>query len=116
MPECAQGHIDLSKERSPRSATRSTASSGLLQYGREPAAAGPLTFRVKEGASQFWFAVRIDNTGNALRSVQAKTAGGSFVTLKKYDYNYWQADSGLGPGPFTIRPRTPRATPPPWTA
>jgi expansin len=35
--------------------------------------------------------------------VQAKSAGGSFVTLQKYDYNFWQADSGLGPGPYTIK-------------
>ncbi|GAB7048099.1 expansin EXLX1 family cellulose-binding protein [Catenuloplanes indicus] len=103
-PECAAGHIDLSKE---AFAKIGNPVDGIIPVTyttvANPPLPGPLTFRVKEGASQHWFSVRIDNTGNALRSVQAKTAGGNFVTLQKYDYNYWQADSGLGPGPFTIR-------------
>ncbi|WP_232324010.1 RlpA-like double-psi beta-barrel domain-containing protein [Catenuloplanes japonicus] len=103
-PECAQGHIDLSKE---AFAKIGNPVDGIIAVSYSPVVnpplPGPLTFRIKEGASAFWFSVRLDNTGNALKSVQAKTAGGSFVTLKKYDYNYWQADSGLGPGPYTIK-------------
>ena len=103
-PECAQGHIDLSKEAFARIGNPVD---GIIPVSYTPVVnpplPGPLTFRIKEGASQYWFSVRVDNTGNALRSVQAKTAGGGFVTLTKYDYNYWQADSGLGPGPYTIR-------------
>jgi expansin len=103
-PECAQGHIDLSKEAFARIGNPVD---GIIAVSYAPVAnpplPGPLTFRIKEGASQYWFSVRIDNTGNALRSVQAKTAGGGFVTLQKYDYNFWQADSGLGPGPYTIK-------------
>jgi hypothetical protein len=62
-----------------------------------------MTFRIKEGASQYWFAVLVDNTGNALRKVEAKGPGGSYRAAHQEDYNYWLIDSGLGSGPYSIR-------------
>lgn len=103
-PECSAGHIDLSA-----TAFRKIADpvQGVVPVTfravANPPLPGPLTFRVKEGASRYWFALRVDNTGNPLASVRAKTAGGTFRALTRTDYNYWLADSGLGPGPFTIQ-------------
>ena len=62
-----------------------------------------MTFRIKEGASQYWFAVLVDNTGNALSKVEAKGPGGSYRAAHREDYNYWLIDSGIGSGPFSVR-------------
>lgn len=103
-PGCSAGHIDLSA-----AAFRKIADPALgvvpvtFRAVVDPPLPGPLTFRIKEGASRYWFAVRVDNTGNPVASVRAKTAGGAFQRLTRTDYNYWLFDSGLGPGPFTIQ-------------
>ena len=68
-----------------------------------PPVSGPLTFRMKDGASQWWFAVQVGNHGNPLRSVEAKGPGGSFRAAARQDYNYWIIEGGLGAGPYSIR-------------
>ena len=47
-------------------------------------------------------ALLIDNTGNPLASVQVQTSSG-WLSLARASYNYWIAQSGAGPGPFTVR-------------
>jgi hypothetical protein len=64
---------------------------------------GNLTVRVKEGSSQWWLALLVDNTGNAARSVQVRSGGGSWTSLQRADFNYWIADGGAGVGPFDVR-------------
>lgn len=102
-PECPAEHIDLSAAAFRKIADPvQGVASVTFRAVANPPLPGPLTFRVKEGASRYWFALRVDNTGNPLAAVRAKTAGGAFRNLARTDYNYWLADSGLGPGPFTI--------------
>lgn len=102
-PECAAGHIDLSREAFARIADPAAGvvpvTYSTVVSPRTPA----LTFRIKEGASRWWFAVLVDNTGNALRRVEARGPGGAWRTATRTDYNYWIVEKGLGPGPFTIR-------------
>ncbi|MBN1172599.1 MAG: hypothetical protein JXA67_10545 [Micromonosporaceae bacterium] len=102
-PECPSGHIDLSKEAFAKLGALAT---GVLPvtYRRvdNPGLPGPLTVRIKEGASRYWFAVRIDNHGNQLSKVEVKS-GSSWVSLAHTDYNYWLKSDGAGPGPFTLR-------------
>jgi expansin (peptidoglycan-binding protein) len=102
-PECQPGHIDLSREAFTRIAdpVRGIVPVTYRQVTDPPAK--NLTFRVKEGASQYWFAVRVDNHGNPLRSVEAKAPGGSWRQTVRQDYNYWLVESGLGPGPYAVR-------------
>lgn len=103
-PGCSAGHIDLSaaafrKIADPAQGVVPVTFRAVV----DPPLPGPLTFRIKEGASRYWFAVRVDNTGNPVASVRARGAGGAFARLTRTDYNYWLFDSGLGPGPFTIQ-------------
>jgi expansin (peptidoglycan-binding protein) len=101
-PECAAGHLDLS-----RTAFRKIADevAGVVPITYKAvvnaATPGPLSVRFKDGASQWWFAVLIDNHANPLTSVQAKTSGG-WRTAKRADYNYWIISGGAGAGPFTM--------------
>jgi expansin (peptidoglycan-binding protein) len=102
-PECQPGHIDLSREAFTRIADPVQ---GIVPVTYRPVtgpAVGALTFRIKEGASQYWFAVRVDNHGDPLRSVEAKAPGGSWRQTVRQDYNYWLVGSGLGPGPYAVR-------------
>jgi hypothetical protein len=66
-------------------------------------AVGNLTVRVKEGSSQYWLALLVDNTGNAARSVQVRSGGGNWKSMSRADYNYWIVEGGAGSGPFEVR-------------
>ncbi|MDG4837046.1 expansin EXLX1 family cellulose-binding protein [Micromonospora sp. WMMD967] len=104
-PECAPGHLDLSREAFARIADPVQ---GLVPVTYRavvnPPLPGPLTFRMKEGSSQWWFAVRVGNHGNPLRSVEVRQGdSGAWRSAARQDYNYWLITSGAGPGPFTIR-------------
>jgi expansin len=102
-PECAAGHIDLSREAFERIGNPVD---GIIPITyttvRDPAVPGPVTVRVKEGSSQYWLAVRVDNHGNALTSVELQSGGG-FQKLARTDFNYWIDENGAGGGPFTLR-------------
>ncbi|MEU7839557.1 expansin EXLX1 family cellulose-binding protein [Micromonospora sp. NPDC049114] len=104
-PECEPGHLDLSREAFARIADPVQ---GLVQVTYRavvnPPLPGPLSFRIKEGASQFWFAVRVGNHGNPLRSVEVRQgADGPWRATARQDYNYWLLASGAGPGPYSVR-------------
>jgi hypothetical protein len=102
-PECAAGHIDLSEAAFARLAPLSA---GLINVSytplADPALPGPVSVEVKQGSSQYWLALLIDNTGNPLASVQVQTSSG-WLSLARASYNYWIAASGAGQGPFTVR-------------
>ncbi|GAA1883405.1 expansin EXLX1 family cellulose-binding protein [Asanoa iriomotensis] len=102
-PPCESGHIDLSRE---AFAKIGDPVDGIIPvtYTTVASPRTPnLTFRIKEGASQYWFAVLVDNTGNALRKVEAKGPGDGWQTAQREPYNYWLIDSGIGSGPYSIR-------------
>lgn len=103
-PECASGHLDLSAEAFARIADPVQGVVPVSYRAVTPSAAGPLTFRIKEGASQWWFAVLVGNHGTGLKSVEARAAGSSkWRSTARQDYNYWLFEGGLGPGPYALR-------------
>ncbi|WP_341719338.1 expansin EXLX1 family cellulose-binding protein [Micromonospora sp. FIMYZ51] len=104
-PECAPGHVDLSREAFARIADPVQ---GIVKVSyrlvADPPLTGPLTFRIKEGASQYWFAVLVAGHGNPLRSVEVRQgSSGGWRAASRESYNYWLIDSGAGPGPYQIR-------------
>jgi expansin (peptidoglycan-binding protein) len=103
-PECPTGHLDLSRKAFARIADPVR---GVVRVTYRvvvnPRLPGPLSFRIKEGASRYWFAVLVDNHGNALRGVEVRPKGGSWQRVTRTDYNYWLRDGGLGPGPYALR-------------
>jgi expansin (peptidoglycan-binding protein) len=103
-PECAAGHLDLSRTAFKKIGAEVD---GIIAITYRtvvnPSVPGPLSVRIKEGSSQYWFAALIDNHGNQLRSVSVARAGGTPHAAKRADYNYWIIDSGAGSGPFKIK-------------
>ncbi|WP_091251630.1 expansin EXLX1 family cellulose-binding protein [Micromonospora matsumotoense] len=103
-PECAPGHVDLSREAFARIADPVQGIVGVsYRAAVDPALSGPLTFRIKEGASQYWFAALVAEHGNPLRAVEVRQGSGAWRTAARQDYNYWLIDSGAGPGPYAVR-------------
>ena len=102
-PECEAGHVDLSRTAFARIADPVQ---GIVPVTYRtvvnPALPGPLGIRVKEGSSQWWLAILVSNHGNPLRSVRV-LRDGSWMSLRRTDYNYWLAEHGAGTGPFTVR-------------
>ncbi|WFE60345.1 expansin EXLX1 family cellulose-binding protein [Micromonospora sp. WMMD712] len=104
-PECAPGHLDLSREAFARIADPVQ---GVVSVSYravvDPPLPGPLAFRIKEGASRYWFAVLVADHGNPLRAVEVRQGdSGGWRAADRQDYNYWLVESGVGPGPFSIR-------------
>lgn len=100
---CGPTKIDLSTEAFTRIADRSQGiASVTYRAALNPPLDGGLTFRIKGGASQYWFAVQVGNHGNPLRSVEAKGTSGGFRKAARQTDNYWTIEGGLGPGPYTI--------------
>ncbi|WDZ87144.1 expansin EXLX1 family cellulose-binding protein [Micromonospora cathayae] len=102
-PECPAGHLDLSREAFARIAdpVRGVVPVSYRQVV-DPSLTGPLTFRIKEGASQWWFAVQVARHGNPLRAVEVRR-NGTWRAATRHDYNYWIIEAGAGPGPYAIR-------------
>ncbi|MFC8846353.1 MULTISPECIES: expansin EXLX1 family cellulose-binding protein [unclassified Micromonospora] len=104
-PECAAGHLDLSREAFARIADPVQ---GIVSVSYravvDPPLPGPLTFRIKEGSSQWWFAVLVADHGNPLSAVEVRQgSSGGWRAAARQDYNYWLIESGAGPGPYSIR-------------
>lgn len=103
-PECQAGHVDLSRAAFARVADPGKGLVGVTYRPlANPRVGRPLSFRVKEGSSQWWLALLVIDHGNPLTSVEVKTTGGTWRKLARADYNYWIAESGVGQGPFTVR-------------
>ncbi|WP_238007443.1 expansin EXLX1 family cellulose-binding protein [Dactylosporangium sp. AC04546] len=102
-PECAAGHLDLSKQ---AFAKIGDVNAGVIKVTYSPVTSapvpGPMTIRVKEGSSRYWLALRLDNVGNPTSTVELQQSG-AWKALSHTDYNYWIAQNGAGPGPFTVR-------------
>ena len=64
---------------------------------------GPLSFRFKEGSSQWWTALQVLDHRLPVRALEARRDDGRWVTLARKDYNYFVSDAGLGPGPYMLR-------------
>ncbi|MBM2618836.1 hypothetical protein JIG36_25080 [Actinoplanes sp. LDG1-06] len=103
-PECPAGHLDLSLTAFKKIGAQSA---GIIPitYRTVPGAAvpGPISVRVKEGSSQYWLSVLIDNHSNQLSSVKVAGKGGSFKNASREDFNYWTLPSGAGNGPFKVK-------------
>lgn len=103
-PECPAGHLDLSLKAFQKIGVKSD---GIIPitYKAVPGASvpGPISVRVKEGSSQYWLSVLIDNHSNQLDSVKVAGSGGSFKNASREDFNYWTIPSGVGNGPFKVK-------------
>ncbi len=103
-PECAPGDVDLSQHAFEQIAE--------LSAGRVPISwqyvpcdvSGALSYRYKEGSSEWWTGIQVLNHRHAISSLEYSDDGGSsWVEVPRLNYNYFVQESGMGPGPYTLR-------------
>jgi expansin (peptidoglycan-binding protein) len=102
-PECPQGNIDLSPQAFGAIAEMDLGRVPINWSYNECAVQGPIVYRFKEGANQWWTAVQIRNHRNAIATLEYRDANGNWVSVGRTDYNYFVEDSGMGPGPYAFR-------------
>jgi expansin len=101
-PECNQGAIDLSPEAFARFADKELGRV-TIQWKYVPCdVTGPLVYHFKEGSNPWWTAVQIRSSRYAIARLEFQKDG-QYVDVNRLDYNYFVADAGMGPGPYTLR-------------
>lgn len=105
LPEGKKGDLDLYTDAFPLIAP--------AEKGRVPitwrilpldsAEDAPLSYKYKVGSTKFWCAVQVRNHRYPIEKLEYLNADGEFVELPRRNYNYFEAQSGLGAGPFTFR-------------
>jgi expansin (peptidoglycan-binding protein) len=101
-PECKQGDIDLSPEAFSLFADKSLGRVEINWKYVPCDVAGPLVYHFKEGSNQWWTAVQIRSSRYAVAKLEFKKDG-QYVAVNRLEYNYFVADSGMGPGPYSFR-------------
>ncbi len=105
LPEGKKGDLDLYTDAFPLIAP--------AEKGRVPvtwkivpldtAEDAPLNYRYKVGSTEFWCAVQVRNHRYPIERLEYLNSDGEFVELPRRNFNYFEAQSGLGKGPFTFR-------------
>lgn len=101
-PGCEDGDIDLSQQAFERIAPLA-AGRVVVSWRFVPCAVdGPLSYRIKEGSSQFWVAIQVRNHRHAIARLEAERDG-AWSAIPRESYNYFVQAGGLGPGPLHLR-------------
>lgn len=102
-PECPQGAIDLSPQAFDTIADRSLGLVSIRWHYLACDVTGPVSYRFKEGSSQWWTAVQVRHHRYQVAKLEYKKADGSYQEAPRTDYNYFLEAAGMGPGPYTFR-------------
>lgn len=104
LPEGKKGDLDLCTDAFPLIAP--------VEKGRVPcswriipldaATGAPISFRYKEGSTQFWAGVQIRNHRWPVTKLEYLDSSGRFVEIPRRNYNYFES-MDMGAGPFTFR-------------
>ncbi len=102
LPEGKVGDLDLNIQAfpmiAPLEAGRVKVSWKIIPFPTDE----PVTYKYKDGSSQFWCGVQVRNHRYPIRKLEYLNADGQFVELPRKQYNYF-VSSEMGAGPFTFR-------------
>ena len=101
-PECPQGNIDLSPTAFDGIAERAQGRVSITWTYVACAVTGPLSYRFKEGSSQYWTAVQVRNQHYRVAKFENQKDC-AFIDVHRESYNYFVEPAGMGPGPYTFR-------------
>lgn len=102
-PGCARGDLDLSREAFERISPLSAGRVPITWREVACEVTGPITYRFKDGSSQFWTGIQIRNHRYPIAKLEARDPSGAYQAITRLDYNYFVDTDGLGPGPYTLR-------------
>jgi expansin (peptidoglycan-binding protein) len=101
-PECKVGDIDLSPEAFSLFADKALGRVAIHWKYVPCDVAGPIVYHFKEGSNPWWTAVQVRSSRHAIARLEFKKDG-QYVEVNRLEYNYFVADSGMGPGPYSFR-------------
>ena len=102
-PGCMKGHIDLAEDAFPMLADKQLGIVDITWRYVSCAVDGPIVYHFKEGSNQWWTAVQLRNHRNAIAKLEFKDESDQWQSVSRLDYNYFVADQGMGPGPYSFR-------------
>lgn len=101
-PECNEGHLDLSRQAFGKIADmvdgRVTTRWRLVPC----AVQGPIRYRIKEGSNPDWTAIQVRNHRLPVQKFEWQKSG-TWVEVKREDYNYFVEPAGMGTGSVKVR-------------
>lgn len=107
-PECKFGDLDFSLEAFIKIADQ-IAGRVPIEWEFIPCpVGGNISFRYKEGSSQWWIGIQVRNHRYAIKKLEYKNRSGQFVSIPREHYNYFVASSGIDEdkqqtGPYHFR-------------
>jgi expansin (peptidoglycan-binding protein) len=96
-------HIDLSPDAFAFFADKMI---GVLdiQWKYVPCAVtGGVAYTFKKESTQYWAEVLVSNYPYEITKLEFVNKQGAYQSVPRMSYNYFQASSGMGPGPFKLR-------------
>lgn len=87
-PECAPGDVDLSQAAFARIANPSAGRVPISWRLVSPDISGPVSYRYKEGSSQWWCGIQVRNHRNPVAKLEVRV-GSAWRALPRYEYNYF---------------------------
>ena len=102
-PECPVGNIDLSPQAFEPIAELSAGRVPISWQYVSCEVSGPIRYHWKEGSNQWWTAVQIRNHVNRVATVEYLDETSAWREVPRVDYNFFVADWGMGPGPYSLR-------------
>jgi expansin (peptidoglycan-binding protein) len=101
-PGCKQGDLDLSPQAFDKIGEHSAGRIPITWSVIPCAVSGNLSYRYKEGSSQFWTAIQVRNHRLPVAKLEL-FKDGAWVAIPREPYNYFIAAGGAGPGPVRVR-------------
>ena len=102
-PDCPdKGHLDLSRSAFAKIADPVAGRVKVRWRAATCDVQGPVSYRFKEGSSQYWTAIQVRNHLLPLARLEYKK-NGEWVNMPRTDYNYFVEKSGVGTGPLQVR-------------
>ena len=103
LPEGKKGDIDLSRKAfgaiEPLVTGRMNITWKIVPFPTTE----PISYVFKPTSSQYWAEVQVRDHRYPIKKLEYKDANGQYVELKRQEYNYFTASSGMGKGPYTFR-------------
>ena len=102
-PGCASGDLDLSAEAFAMIANPLQGRVAITWQVVSPELSGPIAYHFLASSSQWWAEVQVRNHRNPVARFEYLKDGTTWIELPRMSWNYFEAATGMGKGPFSFR-------------
>jgi expansin (peptidoglycan-binding protein) len=101
-PGCKKGDLDLHPQAFDKIGEHSAGRIPITWNLVACAVTGNVSYRYKEGSSQWWTAIQVRNHRLPITKLELRK-NGAWGAIQREPYNYFVDAGGAGPGPVTVR-------------